>query len=128
MPIWWPCALGLLQALALLVILWLPLAWPWFSLLLVLWLLAGRYNLRLYHSRRLLRAVWRTEDTWTLWFADGTQCVARLRPRHFQVGPLLQLDLRPENGGRFPLLILPGMLPGESLRRLRVRLRLFAAA
>jgi hypothetical protein len=128
MPTWWLLSLGLLQAVALVLILRLPLAWPWLALLLTLWLAAGIHNLRLHTSRRLVRAVWREEDAWHLWFADGRDCTARLVPRYFQRGPLLQLRLRPEEGATLPLLVLPGMLPGQSLRRLKVRLRLFAGA
>ena len=126
MPGWWLLSLGLLQAVTLLLILWLPLAWPWRVLLLAPWLLAGIHNLRLHATRRLIRAVWQEQDRWRLWFADGQVCSAQLEPRYFQRGPLLQLRLRPERAQVLPLLILPGMLPAESLRRLKVRLRLFA--
>lgn len=126
MPAWWLLSVAVLQAAALVLTLLLPLSWPWLVLLLALWLVAGVCNLRQYVSRRLVRAVWREQDDWWLCFADGRECAARLRPRYFQRGPVLQLRLRPEQGPALPLLILPGMLPGQALRRLKVRLRLFA--
>lgn len=126
MPYWWLLSLGLLQVAALALILQLPLSWPWLVLLFALWLVAGAHNLRQYTFRRLVRAVWREEAAWQLWFADGRECAAHLAPRYFQRGPLLQLRLRPETGPALPLLILPGMLPDDTLRRLKVRLRLFA--
>jgi hypothetical protein len=125
MPFWWLLCLGLLQATALLLILFLPLSWPWLALLLLLWLVGASHNLRCHTSRRLLKAVWQEQDAWDLYFADGRECSARLESRYFLRGPLLQLLLRPQQGPVVPLLILPGMLPGESLRRLKVRLRLF---
>lgn len=126
MPLRWLLTLALLQAAALVLILRLPLSWTWTALLLALWLAAGVRNLRLYASRRLVRAVWREEDDWRLWFADGRECAARLAPQYFHRGPWLQLRLRLEQGSALPLLIVPGMLAEGSLRRLKVRLRLFA--
>jgi hypothetical protein len=126
MPGWWLLTLGVLQAAALVLILLSPLSWPWIALLLLAWLAAGVHNLRLHAAGRLVRAVWGEEDGWRLWFADGRECSARLAPRHSRHGPLLQLRLRLEQGRDFPLLILPGMLPEETLRRLKVRLRLFS--
>ena len=124
---WFP-ALVLLQLLAL-VLLWrLPLSWPWLAALLVLWSLAARQSLRAGGTRRLVRAIWLEQDAWHLWFADGRASTARLSPRYFLRGPLLQLTLRLEQGRALPLTILPGMLPRETLRRLKVRLRLFAGS
>ena len=126
MPGWWLLALGILQTAALVLILLLPLAWPWILSLLFPWLLAAIRNLYLHTRGRLARAVWQEQDRWQLRFADGRECAARLLPGHAQRGPVLQLRLRPDGGRVFHLLILPGMLPGETLRRLRVRLRLNA--
>lgn len=126
-PAWWVLALGLLQVLALVIVFWLPLAWSWRLLLLSLWSLSAVHNLRACTVRRLVRAVWQEGAAWRLWFADGREVAARLEPGAcFRHGSLLQLRLRQEQGRRLPLLILPGMLHGETLRRLKVRLRLFA--
>lgn len=125
-PAGWFLVLGLLQLLALVIVFWLPLAWPWRLLLLSFWSLSALYNLRACTTGRLVRAVWQEGAAWRLWFADGREVAAHLEPgAYFRHGSLLQLRLRQQQGRRLPLLILPGMLHGETLRRLKVRLRLF---
>ena len=123
-PRGWLAGLVALHGMCLATLLLLPMPWPWRLGLFLLWLVAAVQGLRQQCTGRVVTALWQEQDGWRLWFADGRVSNAWLLPGYFQRGPLLQLKLRVERGRPITLTILPGMLPAESLRRLKVRLRL----
>ncbi len=90
--------------------------WCWLSL--KPWFLTG-------NETRVHSAVWREDDEWMIRFMDGRQWEARMQGDFFQQAGILQLGFCDQIKGRYRLLILPGMLRTDDVRRLRVRLRLF---
>jgi hypothetical protein len=77
-------------------------------------------------ARRITRVTWRAGDEWVLETADGETHHAHLAPQPFVSAQAVVLRLRTEQGSR-ALVLLPDGLDTDSLRRLRVRLRLEAA-
>lgn len=78
------------------------------------------------HPRRIRSAVWSEEDHWQLRCGDGAWIDARLVGQFYQIGPLTQLRFQGSDGRGYAITICAGMVDAQALRRLRVRLRLYA--
>jgi toxin CptA len=142
-----------LYGLTLPVVLLLPLAWPWRTLLVATLLiglvgsLGGAVGHRWPWAPR--QAIWHAEGHWTLTLGDGRELPARLLATTYVTPALLILNFRlgTGEGGASPrglaswgraiahpatllpwsirsLVLLPDNLDPDLLRRLRVRLRL----
>ncbi len=129
-PFWWPLSLAVLHGFVLVVILLLPIsvavqaALLSFFLALAVWQLAPWVWPR--HPRRIRSAVWGEGDLWRLQCGDGRRLEAQMASQFYQLGPVTQLHLVAADGRRYQLTLLASMLEAQTLRRLRVRLRLFA--
>lgn len=117
-----------MHALALLVCLILPfpLGVKILSCVLILWWLrrSVRLHLSARHPQSLRRALWQGRDAgWIVDEGCGGWQEASLCTDSIVLGFLIVLNFRLVQGGRRVMLITPGMLPAQTLRRLRVCLR-----
>jgi len=123
----------LLHGLTLPVVLMLPVAWPWRTLLVAALLvgLAGSLGGAVGHRWSWVprQAVWHPEGHWTLTLGDGREVPARLLTTTFVSPALVVLNFRLAElavslpGSTRSLVLLPDNLDPDLHRRLRVQLR-----
>lgn len=77
------------------------------------------------HRAAIKRFVWREQDDCLAIYGDGTSRACRLAPYAFVTPWLVVLYFR-QRRRTCSLLLLPDMLPADTFRRLRVRLRVTA--
>lgn len=70
------------------------------------------------------RAVWRPRTGWILEWADGRRQVARLKPSSRMFGRWLMLHWQVAGTGTVRMLVSPAGGPEQSMRRVRVLMRL----
>lgn len=78
-------------------------------------------------TRRIVAAVWRPEGEWHLTTADGKRITATLAPECYVSPYAVVLRFKDVAGRVRTLVLLPDALDADTLRRLRVRLRITAA-
>ena len=88
------------------------------------WLWTRRHPAFGYGPRALTRLTWHAGGGWTLRDGGGAQLEAELLGRSLVHDALLVLNFRLKDGGWRSRALLGDELDGESLRRLRARLRL----
>lgn len=96
-------------------------------LALLSWYRSHRLHIRHLGRGAVRRLQWQADGSWLLDDAYGYSHAARLLPSSYLHPRLVLLNFRlEENGRRRYVLLLPDSLDSESLRRLRVRLRIEA--
>jgi hypothetical protein len=102
---------------------------PWWLAVLVAFLLlaAAREALRrhawLTAPDALVSVTWLPSGAWVVATRAGDRLSARLTAPPFVLTVLVIIELRLETGRRASVILVPGMAPAASLRRLRIRLR-----
>ena len=123
----WALSLAHLAALAALCLpMTLPVAVRIPLALLVAWSLwrTLRRHAWLNAPEAVVRLVWAEDGLWTLVLRDGTSRSARLLEDSYLSVPLIVLRLGFLDGGHRSVVLLGDMLDADTLRRLRVRLKL----
>jgi toxin CptA len=101
-----------------------PLPWPVYWMLVTVSALSARHAFRMHFgSMRVISAVWDAAGDWHLDLADGRGEIARLRAQSY-VSPYLIVLLFASESRRRSLVLLNDSLDADTLRRLRVRMRL----
>jgi toxin CptA len=117
---------------ALAVAIAIPLDWYWRSGLVVAVLASLVYEMVakvLFLAPWAVReATWKSDGAWILTLVSGEQTEARLLPSTFVARGLVVLSFRSGRWRSRTLVLPPDALDADLLRRLRVRLRLLAAA
>jgi len=119
---------AVVHVVALLVLLPLPLAW-WIKALLAAAVMAQgiviwRRHVSMNAPKAVKRLVWRTDNLWELFTADGITHEARLLPAAYVHPWLVVLRFITEDKRRCAVILPPDSLDTDSHRRLRVQLRL----
>ena len=116
------------HALALLVVLPLPVTWwvkpPLMALIAVQWVMVWRHHLALTAPAAVRRLIWSAEDRWGLFCADGTLHEAQLLPATYMHPGLVVMRFAIGTKRRCSVVLPADGLAEDEHRRLRVRLGL----
>lgn len=92
-------------------------------------IIAGSVYLVMFRLRYLRRLVWQSDGNWLLIARDGREVIAQLTAESVALPFVTLLNFRSlPRGHHFSVAVFPNAYNADTLRRLRVRLRVDAAA